>query len=152
MRIGITGATGFLGSHLLNDALAQGHEVRILSRRQLEDDRQYEVIIGDLSNQRALQAFTSDLDVIYHLASLLGKWGLPWEEYEKINVKSTEKLIAQCKTAKNPNLIYISTAGVVGGAREIPVGINAPYSPFTLYERSKMMAEQRLKKEIENGH
>jgi nucleoside-diphosphate-sugar epimerase len=148
MKIGITGATGFIGSHLLKRMQDQGYDVRILSRKHTTVNVPYEVIVGDLTQEETLENFVRDLDVIFHLGALLGGWDHKWQDYENTNVKGTSLLVEKSISSGVEYFFYLSTAGVVGNVMNPPADLDTPYSPETLYERSKALSEQFIRKRI----
>jgi uncharacterized protein YbjT (DUF2867 family) len=71
MRIGVTGGTGFVGSHLIDAALAAGHEVKALTRREQPARDGLEWIAGSLEDRAALHALVTDTDAIIHVAGVI---------------------------------------------------------------------------------
>ena len=89
--VALTGATGFLGSHLIDDLLAQGHNVRALTRRKQDSRDGVEWIKGDLSDPAALMALTKKADLIIHAAGLTKANSRT--EFFQINRDCTERML-----------------------------------------------------------
>jgi uncharacterized protein YbjT (DUF2867 family) len=75
MRVAVTGATGFVGSHVIRRLTASGHQVRILARRMpitaLTPDKPLEVVLGDLDDQAALHRLVGGVDAVIHVAGII---------------------------------------------------------------------------------
>jgi nucleoside-diphosphate-sugar epimerase len=89
VKIGINGANGFIGIHLVQKHLKLGDQVRILSRKTNSKIRGAVVCVGDLSNINSLYEFVKDIDVLYHCAAEI----MDESKMEAINVIVTENLI-----------------------------------------------------------
>jgi len=155
MRILVTGATGFIGSHLVENLLPTGHQVRVLIRREPVEypfswlsDNSVEIVKGNITNTADVAKATKNRDVIFHLAAMLGKWGVPGQTYHEVNVSATEALITQSLEAGVEHFIYLSTAGVMGWLTTVPADIDHPYAPVSLYEKTKCQAELKVKQAI----
>lgn len=152
MKILLTGATGFIGSHLLEYLVELNHDVVCMVRKTSDtshlDDFGVETRIGDLSDPNSLINVPKDVDLVYHLAAyytLLGKKHL----YEKINEKGTKYLLDSCESAGVSRFIYCSSTEAIGA---VPIAKsdnkddyakeNAPYNPQYEYGKSKMRAEK----------
>ncbi len=148
MRIAITGANGFLGSHLVEMASYLGHEVTALLRagantENLESVSGFKIQEIDYSTEESIIESLKNLpkqDLIIHNAGLTKSYTL--DKYLKVNVQLTEKLInAIQKTqtlSESGNFAYISSLAAMG-----PVGNGGPASN---YGRSKVMAEKVIMK------
>jgi len=155
MRLLVTGATGFIGSHLVENLLQLGHKVRVLIRREPEEypflwlrDGSVEVMKGDITNTTDVVKATRYIDVIFHLAAMLGKWGVTKQTYYQVNVSGTEALIEQSLKGGVRYFIYLSTTGVMGWLRTVPADIDHPYAPISLYEKSKCQAELKVSQAV----
>ena len=75
MRVAVTGATGFVGSHVIRRLTASGHQVRILARRMpitaLTPQKPLEVVLGDLDDQAALHRLVGGVDALIHVAGII---------------------------------------------------------------------------------
>jgi nucleoside-diphosphate-sugar epimerase len=110
----VTGASGFIGGKLAERLLADGRPVRVLSRRPLPEleARGAEVILGDLHDRAALARGCLAADTVFHVAGRVGVWG-PADDFFRVNVEGTRHVIAACRDAKVPRLVYTSSPSVV---------------------------------------
>lgn len=112
----VTGATGLVGSHVVERALREGWKVRTLVRSpasaQWLADLGAELVTGDLANPETLPPSVPGMQVIVHCAAKVGDWG-PVEEYRRINVDSLQVLLTAAE--QSPTLqrfVHISSLGV----------------------------------------
>ncbi len=144
IRVLVTGATGFVGSCLVK-RLKERKDliIRSMSRTGGEEDPDIEFFNADLSETAKLEQAVRGVDVVYHLAGMLGKWGVPKETYYRINGQGTEDLLQACLRERLKQFIYLSSAGVLG-----PNIRNAdesfPRNPSNVYEQTKAEAEVRV--------
>lgn len=146
MRIGVTGANGFVGSHTVESLLRNGHRVTCLVRRtsNLRWIRELGVgvVYGDLRSEEALPAFVRDQEAVVHLGALTRA---PSDEVMRAaNVGGTRNLLTAIARERPPlrRLLYVSSqeaAGPVSFAR--PLTEEDPLAPATSYGRSKAEAE-----------
>jgi len=141
-RILVTGATGFIGQHLVNQLLAEGITVRILTRgsRPLPENwsRRVEVALGDLTDSAVVPSATAGCQVVYHLA---GETREPLR-MQTTNVQGTQYLLSACLKEGVHYVVYLSSVGVMGARRPGPVDETVPCHPQNAYEQSKYAAEQ----------
>ena len=127
MRLAVTGGTGFVGSHLLDIALAAGHSVAALTRRDQEAREGLEWVSGDLENRDALHRLVDGADAIIHVAGTISAPNAA--AFEKGNVQGALAMLAA------------ATAGGVG--RFVHVSSLAAREPkLSLYGASKARAEE----------
>ncbi len=113
----ITGATGLVGSHLAERAVADGYAVRALVRsagaeRQWLERLGVEIIPGSLTDDQAVRAAVRGVNLVVHCAAMVGDWG-PIEEYRKVNVDALRTLLEA--SLAEPNLdrfVAMSSLGV----------------------------------------
>jgi len=147
MKALVTGASGFIGSHLVDHLLGKGYSVRVLLRKtsSLEwlEDLPLEIFHGDLFTEPALLEAASEVDYIYHSAGLT-KAKTP-EGYFRANATGTKNLLLAAQRA-NPGLkrfVHISSQAAVGPSSSLtPIDETASPHPITSYGRSKWAAEQ----------
>ena len=149
MKIAITGATGFIGSHLAECLAARGHEVSCLvrdpARGQWLEGLAARLVRGDLDCPEALARLVAGQDVVVHSAGLTKARTL--EEYVRVNVGGTERLLAATH-AHAPRLhrfVYFSSQAAMGPSTEsAPLTEDAPRNPVSNYGKSKSLAERSL--------
>lgn len=147
MNILITGATGFIGSHLTKELCKQGYHCRCLVRNIekakeiFKDYEDIEFVVGDVSKPETLKNIANNIDVVFHLAALLGDYHNKEEEIWNVNVNGTIILLNNINNLRK--MIYCSTPGVQGlGIKNATEEL--PYDPRTIYEKSKMKAEKSI--------
>ncbi len=149
MRIAVTGATGFIGSHLAETLTARGHEVTCLARgperlRWIKN-LPVRVVYGDVSKPGTLPALVEGQDVIVHTAGLTKAPDL--NGFLRVNVTGTENLL-HAITSHNPGLrrfIFISSQEAMGPCSDCsPMEEEAAQAPISMYGKSKALAEQAL--------
>jgi NAD dependent epimerase/dehydratase len=149
----VTGADGFIGSHLTEALLAAGYQVKALSQYNsfnywgwLEDIRscpELEVICGDIRDPHYCKHISKDVDIIFHLAALIA---IPYsyiapDSYIDTNVKGTLNI---CQAAMENNvkrIICTSTSEVYGTAQYVPIDEKHPLQPQSPYSASKIGAD-----------
>jgi len=146
MKVLVTGASGFLGSHIAERLASDGHQVRLLlrptsSRRFL--DFPYEVALGDVTEPASLAGAVAGVDTIIHAAGLVKARGQ--QEFYRVNAAGTAHLIEAAQAA-NPTLrrfIYVSSLAAHGPSPDgRPRPLDAPPNPITAYGRSKLAGEE----------
>jgi nucleoside-diphosphate-sugar epimerase len=142
----LTGATGFLGHHLVPQLVASGYRVHVLARetsdtRQLRDPN-VRVFIGDVLEADSVQHALSGCRYAIHAAGLFRFWGKP-SDFERVNVEGTAYVLEAARHAGVEKLVYVSTVAVVGQhAAELEViDEDVTCQPADPYQRSKLDAE-----------
>jgi nucleoside-diphosphate-sugar epimerase len=144
----VTGATGFVGSHLVEALLADGHEVACLvrdpaKRARLFPDAPIHDIPGDLHDADALRRGCADADVVYHAAALTAARSRA--EFFDINVAGTQRMLHAASDTGAPRFIHVSSVAVSGPvARGKQLREDDPPHPVTLYGESKLAAERAV--------
>jgi nucleoside-diphosphate-sugar epimerase len=110
--VAVTGATGFVGSHVIRRLSAAGHRVRILARRMpitaLTPDRPLEVVLGDLDDHLALERLVGGADAVIHVAGIIKARRAA--EFFRVNVDGTRNLAAALATvAPETRVIHVSS-------------------------------------------
>ena len=149
----ITGADGFIGSHLAELLVVRGYQVKALSQYNsfnnwgwLEDincKNKVEVITGDIRDPHYCNHITKDIDVIFHLAALIA---IPYsyvapESYVDTNIKGTLNICQAAKDNGNIRVIHTSTSEVYGTAQYVPIDEKHPLQPQSPYSASKIAAD-----------
>ena len=117
MKIFVTGATGFIGSYLVDKLLGDGHEVTIYARKTssldfLPKDR-IKIEYGDIRDGNRLKEVLSSFDAVYHNAALVSDWGEK-EEFYQTNVEGTKNILNAIQENHIKRLVLTSTIGVIG--------------------------------------
>ena len=143
LRIGITGASGFIGQELVRLLSAQGHELVVLSRsaKKWKQNSAVTVIEADLSQPKAeaIAKFTHDLDLVYHLAAELNKPSM----MHATNVEGTQAIVNAL--AKKTTLVYLSSIGIFDFTAGNTIKEDSPFHPQNEYEKSKLAAEEVIR-------
>ena len=110
MKVLVTGAPGFLGSHLISRLILQGHEIRALVRTTSRIDHllhpNVQIVYGDLKHKNTLEHAVDGVDIIYHAgAATRGTWN----EYEESTVKGTNCMLQLALSAGVTRFIHISS-------------------------------------------
>lgn len=147
MKALVTGATGFVGSHLVEALLQEGVEVTALARSPAKAPALtalgVRVVPGDLHNHEALQHATRDQSVIYHVAGAVAARGET--EFLRANRDGTRNLVAAAEATGTGRFILVSSLAAGGPSpRGLPLEGNESPRPVTAYGRSKLEAERMV--------
>lgn len=153
MKILITGADGFIGSHLTELMLEEGYSVRALAQYNsfnywgwLEDipasDR-LEVVTGDVRDPYFVKKIVKDCDMVFHLAALIA---IPYsyhapDSYIDTNIKGTLNVCQAARECGNVRVIITSTSEVYGTAQYVPIDEKHPKQPQSPYSATKIGAD-----------
>lgn len=131
MLIFITGATGFIGSHLAERLASKGHKLRCLARKTSDTSilskLNAEIITVDMSDQPGLKKALDGVDIIYHCAAMVGEW-LSKEEANKININGTKNLLDASIAMGAKRFVHVSSLAVLGMRHHYNTLPDAPYS------------------------
>ena len=146
----VTGATGFLGSHVARQLLARGAELRLLVRptSPLENiaDIAAERVTGDLRDPDSLKKGMEGCEVVFHVAADYRLWSLHRQELYDTNVEGTRNLLQAARDSGVRRVVYTSSVATMGFGND--GRLTDEKTPVTLanmigdYKRSKFMAEQ----------
>jgi nucleoside-diphosphate-sugar epimerase len=138
----VTGATGFIGSRLVEELINKGYDVTSLIRKGKEGNSKSNIIYGDLTDER-IDFKDLKFDCVFHLAS-----HTPLEKnkkvLEKVNLEGTKKLFQEIKSITK-SIIYISGLGVYGETGEAVIDESQNYNPNTNFVKIRLDAEKYLK-------
>ena len=152
-RVLLTGAGGFIGSHLTEALLSKGATVRALTHYNSRNDpgflsphiprRRLEIVAGDICDLDAVRRAAQDTEVIFHLAALVG---IPYS-YEhvhqvvEVNTIGTLNVLTAARENRVQRVVHTSTSEVYGTARTVPISETHPKQPQSPYSASKIAAD-----------
>jgi nucleoside-diphosphate-sugar epimerase len=146
MRHLVTGATGLVGSHVVDGLLERGETVRALvfepEAAEALTRRGVEIHLGDLTGSDNLAAATDGAEAIIHCAGAVQVMATRQQLWD-VNVKGTERLLAAAASVGLPRFVFISSTSVYGHPPS-PVSEDAPKRPVGAYGESKWAAEEVL--------
>lgn len=149
----VTGADGFIGSHLTEMLAKQGHQIKALSQynsfnhwgwlEEVDCLDQIEVLNGDVRDPHYCKYITKGVDVIYHLAALIA---IPYsyvapDSYVDTNIKGTLNICQAALDNHVQRVIHTSTSEVYGTAQYVPIDEKHPMQPQSPYSASKIAAD-----------
>ena len=152
-KVLITGADGFIGSHLTELLVREGYEVKALSQYNsfnnwgwLEDvdcRDQVEVLNGDIRDPHYCKHITKNVDIVFHLAALIA---IPYsyvapDSYVDTNIKGTLNICQAAMENGVDRIIHTSTSEVYGTAQYVPIDEHHPLQPQSPYSASKIAAD-----------
>jgi dihydroflavonol-4-reductase len=144
LRVLVTGATGFLGGHLVEGLLSHGHQVVAMARQgsdtELLERLRVEIRRADLGDVESLQRALHGTDTVIHLAAYYTFSGKK-EMYDRVNVQGTRNLLEAMERANVRNIIYCSSTEAMGPTHDGAADENSPCHPYYEYGRSKLRAE-----------
>ncbi|MCJ7483452.1 MAG: SDR family NAD(P)-dependent oxidoreductase [Thermodesulfovibrionales bacterium] len=153
-KILITGAGGFIGSHLVEKCLKSGASVRAFVRYNsrnhwgwLDDPvvrGNCEIICGDIRDFDSVSRAMEDCGTVFHLAALIG---IPYSyvsplAYIKTNIEGTYNVLEACRKQQPDNIVITSTSEVYGTAQYVPIDEKHPLIGQSPYSASKIAADQ----------
>ena len=153
MNVLVTGADGFIGSHLTEALLAKGYSVKALSQynsfnywgwlEEITTNKNLQVVSGDIRDPHFCKEITKGVDLIFHLAALIA---IPYsyvapDAYVETNVKGTLNICQAAKENGNIRVIHTSTSEVYGTAQYVPIDEKHPKQPQSPYSASKIGAD-----------
>lgn len=145
--VALTGATGFIGRHLLAALTARGYRVRVLLRRPVEvPPGAASAVVGDLTRPINMAAALSDVDAVVHSAGLAHAMsGAPEDDYRTLNTEATARLAQAAERAKVRRFVFLSSIRAQTGATASGIVTEADEPrPTDPYGRSKREAEKAL--------
>lgn len=153
MKCLVTGADGFIGSHLTELLVKEGFQVKALSQynsfnswgwlENLTCLEKIEVVSGDIRDSKFCDEITKGVDVVFHLASLIA---IPYsyiapESYVDTNIKGTLNICHSALKNNVARVIHTSTSEVYGTANYVPIDEKHPLQPQSPYSASKIGAD-----------
>ncbi len=148
MDVVVTGANGFMGSHLCELLLSQGHRVRALVRETSDlswlRGLELELIYGDVRKPETLVSAIRQADWVFHAAAAVRAKNA--SDFKRVNYEGTKNLAQACMTANVKRFVFFSSAAAAGPALSpnYPKAEDQPSRPVSLYGQAKLEAEQVL--------
>ena len=153
--VAVTGAEGFIGSHLVETLVRQGHPVRAMVQYNSfnswgwletlppEVMAQVEVQLGDVRDPGSVNGLMKDAHTVYHLAALIA---IPYSyqaprSYIETNVNGTLNVLEAARQFQTPRVVHTSTSEVYGTAQSVPISEHHPVRPQSPYAASKAAAD-----------
>ena len=156
MNILVTGSEGFIGSHLTESLVLQGHKVKCLVlynsfnnygwletiNKKILDD--VEICFGDIRDPNFVGEVVKKSDIIMHLAALIG---IPYsyispKSYVETNISGTLNILQSARDFDVEKIVHTSTSEVYGSAQKIPITENHPLNGQSPYSATKIAADQ----------
>jgi len=150
VRAVITGGTGFLGSHLINQLIKKGYEIVCLSRGTTDtsyiESIRVPIIKANITDRENIEKNIKEGDMVFHIAAILGAAKASAEKYNEINIKGTINVLEAAIKKKARSFIFISSFTAMGpvGSVEKPMNEDTACHPDSLYGESKLEAEKKI--------
>jgi nucleoside-diphosphate-sugar epimerase len=143
----VTGATGLIGSHLVETLVMRGENVRALVRPTSNTKRLrglgVDIRVGNLNDNATLMAAAKGAERVYHCAGLVSDWGLP-EAFQEANVQGVRNMLAAATRGEVSKFIYLSTSDIYGFPGRPVVESERPAPRGYPYSDSKVEAETHV--------
>ncbi|OIO73599.1 MAG: NAD-dependent dehydratase [Elusimicrobia bacterium CG1_02_37_114] len=155
-RVLVTGADGFIGSHLVEKLIPQVSKVRAFIKYNIFNDignlkyidkkalKNVEIIFGDIQEQETVRAIIRNIDIVFNLAALIS---IPYsyqhpQETIMVNTIGTLNVLTTCKSENVERIIQTSTSEVYGSALYVPIDEKHPLQGQSPYSASKIAADK----------
>ncbi|MFX1536967.1 MAG: NAD-dependent epimerase/dehydratase family protein [Promethearchaeota archaeon] len=155
MKALVTGATGFLGSHIVDELMENNYEVRVLIRktsntRFIDKYSGIEKAIGDITQAETLPEAMKDVDVVFNNAAIMEDWG-PWKKFERVNLQGTLNVLEAARKLEIKKIVHTSSTAVYGFPnKKTPITEEFPKKPFGNYQKSKYEAQKAADQYVSN--
>jgi len=163
-KVVVTGACGFIGSHLAEELTRRGALVRALALYDARGSRgwldhidperasQIEIISGDIRDAEQMRSLIRTDDIVFHLAALIG---IPYSyvaprSYVQTNIEGTLNILEAAKQASAKHCIIMSTSEVYGSAQTVPIDESHPLQGQSPYSATKIGAEKMTESYIKS--
>ncbi|GAU77779.1 NAD-dependent 4,6-dehydratase LegB [Fusibacter sp. 3D3] len=156
MKILVTGADGFIGSHLVEELISQGHQIRAfvyynsfntwgwLDTLPQNILNQVEIFAGDIRDPNGVREAMKGIECVYHLAALIA---IPFsyhspDSYVDTNIKGTLNILQAGRDLDTPRILVTSTSEVYGTAQYVPIDEKHPFQGQSPYSATKIGADR----------
>jgi UDP-glucose 4-epimerase len=146
----VTGGAGFLGSHLVDALLRQGHLVRVLddlsSGHRQNLPRRIEFLHGDITDPTTVEEAFEGVDACFHLAAIasVACSNREWLRTHEVNLAGTLNIFNQARRLRHRReipIVYASSAAIYGDCSTVPIGEDTPVAPLSAYGADKSACE-----------
>ncbi len=150
----VTGANGFIGRHLVERLLKDGHQVRGFCRTGRHGSIQHpglEWVGGDVCNETAIKSAAAGVDTIFHLAAKVHETDEMTQderEYERVNVVGTTNVLKAAESVGAQRFVFISSVKAMGEGSDHEEDEESAPLPETAYGRSKLRAEEAVRRAV----
>lgn len=156
MKVLVTGADGFIGSHLTEQLVKDGYDVRAfvyynsfnsygwIDSLQKEIKDKIEIVAGDIRDSNFVNNAMKDIDCVFHLAALIAipfSYTAP-DAYVDTNIKGTLNILNSAREVKTKRVLVTSTSEVYGTAQYVPIDEKHPYQGQSPYSATKIGADR----------
>lgn len=153
--VAVTGATGFLGSNIVERLLAEGWRVRILARDPARatrfTGRAEGIVYGDICDREALFELFNGVDIVVHLVSNFRVVRGSPESYHQTNHLGTVAALETAERCGVRRFVHCSTIGVHGDVAVSPASEDSPFNPGDLYQETKLLAEEACRQAMQRN-
>jgi len=155
MKLFVTGACGFIGSHFVEHAIAAGHHIVGLRRGDRAEARPTATLLdglgvqwveGDVLQPETLHQALQDVDCVVHFAAAFREGGVDEDYFRRVNVQGTTNLLEAAESRGVKRFVLCSTAGIYGQRVPGLIDETRPVLPWNAYERSKVEAEDEVRR------
>ncbi len=147
----VIGGSGFLGSHVVDELLAGGHEVRVLDIRPPDPElsptwKGVEVLRGDMLDSNTLETAVKGCAYVFHYGTTsIPKTSIADPELDSQNLTSVLRLLRACRATGVEKIVFPSSGGTVYGTPDqLPIQEDAPFRPGSPYAATKIAIESQL--------
>ena len=149
-RVLVTGAGGFIGSHLVDDQLRRGRKVTALDIHverlaHQAGNPDCSLVEGDVRDGGLLDSLIRGQQVVFHLASAHLEVSMPESFYEETNVEAVRTIAGLCERHEVGRLVHCSSVGVFGRLASLPADEETDCRPTITYEKTKLAGERALR-------
>lgn len=155
-KVLVTGADGFIGSHIIERLIEKGYDVRAftfynsfnswgwLDTFSKDKLKEFEVFSGDIRDSNGVRTAMKGVDVVYHLAALIA---IPFsyhspDSYVDTNIKGTLNVLQSARDLETSRILITSTSEVYGTAKYVPIDENHPFQGQSPYSATKIGADR----------